>query len=109
MKRKLDRKTVQERAEQLFGMAAEVFDQNPGLANRYVDIARKLCMKNRIRMPAHLKRRFCTHCYRYLVPGKNARVRITGKTVTTFCMECKRHTRLPYRKIYKTGNTVKKA
>ena len=65
------REIARQRIEILFQQAKEKFPKSPSLSNRYVKLARELAMKVKIRMPVELKRRFCKHCYSYLVPSKN--------------------------------------
>ena len=89
---------ARERISRLFAQAAEVFPGNKSLANRYVTLARKIAMKVRMPMPREYKRRFCKHCYRYLQPGVNARVRTRGGKVIISCFECKKFTRIPVKK-----------
>ncbi len=83
------------RVQQLFVQAERIFAEDKYLANRYVQLARKIAMKVRLRLPRELKRRFCKHCYAYLAPGVNCRVRTgRGKVVIT-CLECRKFTRIP--------------
>ncbi|MEK6969848.1 MAG: ribonuclease P protein component 4 [Nanoarchaeota archaeon] len=89
---------AQERIKILFQQAAEVFPKNKALANRYVTLARKIAMKVKARIPLELKRRFCKHCYSYLQPGVNARVRTRAGKVIISCFECKKFMRIPIRK-----------
>jgi ribonuclease P protein subunit RPR2 len=86
------------RIRELFAQAAKMFAIDPALSNRYVHLARKLAMRFKVRMPRMLKRRFCKHCYTYLVPSKNARVRVQNKKVIIFCQSCKKFTRIPVQK-----------
>ena len=81
----------------LFEQAQEIFPKNKTLANRYVELARKIAMKVKVRIPMKLKRRFCKHCYRYLQPGVNARIRTRAGKVVISCLECKRFMRIPLR------------
>lgn len=92
------REIVRERIEILFEQAKEKFPKNPNLSNRYVKLARELAMKVKISIPPELKRKFCKHCYKYLVPSKNLRVRTRNKKVIYYCLECKKYTRIPYKK-----------
>ena len=85
-----------ERIEVLFEQAESAFKKDPKLSNRYVELARKIAMKCKIRIPKELKRRFCKHCYVYLVPGKNCRVRTHEGKVVYYCSSCKKYTRFPY-------------
>ena len=44
-------------------------------AHHYVQQARRIAMKVRLKLPRTLRRQFCKHCLHYLKPGVNARVR----------------------------------
>lgn len=76
------------RIKQLFKEASE----NPKMGNRYVQLARRIGMRNNVRIPREFKRRFCRHCYRYFSSG-NYRVRTRNKMVVYYCLSCKRFTR----------------
>ncbi|HLD06965.1 MAG TPA: ribonuclease P [Candidatus Nanoarchaeia archaeon] len=99
MKKKLLRKIKEKAAAELqipsyFTQAEEAYALNPGLAHDYVRKARRLAMRYRIRL-GKAKRKFCSHCYHYLMPGKNSRIRIQGGKVVIYCLDCKRFTRIP--------------
>jgi len=79
--------------KKLFEEAKSSFSKNPSLSNKYVKLARKTAMKVNLRLPRELKRRFCKHCYSYLVPGKNSRVRIHKSRVIYYCFNCKKYMR----------------
>jgi len=96
--KKKQKEIANERISQLFKQAAEVFPKNKALANRYVTLARKMAMKVKLRMPREYKRRFCKHCYKYLMSGVNARVRTYRGKVIISCFECKKFTRIPIKK-----------
>ncbi len=84
------------KVQQLFVQAEKVFAEDKRLANRYVHLARKTAMKVRLRLPKELKRRYCRHCYSYLMPGVNCRIRTRKGKVVISCLECRRFTRIPY-------------
>ncbi|MBU0470546.1 MAG: ribonuclease P [Nanoarchaeota archaeon] len=84
-----------QRIKTLFEEAENNFSKNKALSNRYVALARKIAMKVKIRIPLDLKRRFCKHCYKYLMPGVNSRVRTREGKVIISCFECKKFTRIP--------------
>jgi len=86
---------ARERIQILFQQAEQKFAENKSLANRYVTLARKLSMKAKVRIPRELKRKFCKHCYKFLMPGKNARVRVRENKVVISCLECKKFMRIP--------------
>jgi ribonuclease P protein subunit RPR2 len=84
------------RINKLFYMAEQkALSGNLPLANRYVDIARKISMRYLLPMPSEFKRRFCKHCYSYLLPDSNCRVRIHRSKLIIYCNNCKRYTRIP--------------
>lgn len=87
------KKQALENIEELFEEAKKVFPKNRKFANRYVELARKISMKTRTRIPKHLKKRFCKHCYYYLQPGVNCRVRTRNKKIIYYCMNCKKFMR----------------
>lgn len=99
-------KIAKERIKKLFEQAEIRFKEDPKLANRYVYLARKIAMKLKIRIPPSLKRRFCKHCYSYLVPNKNCRVRIRKDKIIYTCFNCKKFMRFGYRK--KIKNVIEK-
>ena len=88
-----------ERIRKLFKEAESAFPKNKTLANKYVTLARKLAMKVRLSLPLELKRRYCKHCYKFLKPGINARVRTRDGKVIISCLECKKFMRIPIRKL----------
>ena len=85
---------AKERINVLFNQANEIFNKDSKLADRYVILARKIAMKARIRIPKEFKRKFCKHCYSYLKPGFNCRVRTRDKKIIYYCMNCKKYTRI---------------
>ena len=56
--------------------------------DRYVELARKIGMRYNVRIPAKYKRRFCKHCYSYLMPGRNAEFRTRNKFIVIHCNKC---------------------
>jgi len=66
------------------------------LANRYVEIARKISMKYLVRIPKQYRMRYCKKCHSYLLPGKNCRVRIQKHKVVITCLNCGAIKRYPY-------------
>lgn len=88
---------AKQRIDILFSQAERIFNEDKTLANRYVQLARKIAMKLRLRMPGNLKRRYCKFCYSYLQPGVNSRSRIRQGKVIISCFECKKFMRIPVR------------
>ena len=103
------RKLAKQKVEDLFNHAQLVFKKDKNLATRYVNIARKIAMKVNLRLTSNIKRKFCKHCYSYLMPGVNCRVRTRDTKVVYYCLDCKKFMRFPFlrekklRKISKLG------
>ncbi len=97
--KKVQRKIAKERIQKLFLLAEKkAKNNNFNLADRYVKIARKISMKYLVPIPKEYKKRFCKHCYYYLLPSVNSTVRIKNGKIIIFCKNCKKYTRIPYRK-----------
>jgi len=84
---------ARERIEVLFEQARLAFPAHPLLSSRYVELARRIAMRQRIRIARQFSRQYCHHCYRYLVPGNNMRVRVHRGNVVVTCRSCNNHTR----------------
>jgi len=87
-----------QRVKTLFRMAGEVFSEDHALAQRYVDLARKIAMAARIRLPKEYRRQVCRHCKGFILPGANCRVRIQRRRephVVITCLGCGKHMRIP--------------
>ena len=87
-----------QRIVRLFELAeADARKDGRNKSDRYVQLARLIGMRYRVRMPSQLKMRICKGCYTYLIPGKNARVRLRGEYITTTCLKCGQQMRRPYK------------
>jgi len=88
------------RIQSLFHMANEIFYEDPPLAQRYVDIARKIAMAAKVHLPIEYKRQVCKHCKSFILPGVNCRVRVKQRRephVVITCLNCGRQMRIPLR------------
>ncbi len=82
---------ARQRIGRLFTFAAQVVKSDPHLANRYVEIALKISMRTRVRIPKELKRSICRKCNAFLYPGITSRVRIRARRsphVSVTCLNC---------------------
>src|SRR3989344_1664536 len=96
LKKRKEAKEAISKIKEYFDAASTSFPKSRKTANDYVRKARNLSMKYKIKIPISLKRRFCKNCYSYLVPGINLRIRLHGRNVIYYCLECKRFMRFPY-------------
>lgn len=89
------------RVKKLFRLAGKMVSSDPELAQRYVDIARKVAMAVRLRLPREYRRQVCRHCKSFIFPGVNCRVRITQRRephVVFTCLNCGKSMRFPVRR-----------
>ncbi len=100
--KKVQKEIAKRRIGKLFLLAEEsALKGKINLANRYVEIARKIKMKYLVPMPIEYKRRYCKHCYSYLLPDVSCRIRISKGKVVIYCNKCKKLTRIPFKAIGK--------
>jgi ribonuclease P protein subunit RPR2 len=92
------RMIAKERIEKLFRLASECYSRDPVLADRYVELARRIGTKCQVRRPKRFKMYFCKECNSFLVPGANSRIRNRpdgkGKVIIT-CLKCETIKRYP--------------
>ncbi|MBW3021082.1 ribonuclease P [Candidatus Woesearchaeota archaeon] len=82
-------KVAKERIVKLFKLA----DKNYEYSDKYVNLARKISMKIKVPIPKELRKKFCKHCYKFLIPGKNLRVRKYNDYLIYTCLECNKKMR----------------
>ena len=92
---------AREGIRRLFSLAEKSFKANSELSDSYVQMARKLSMKTRVRIPKDLKRSFCKNCISYLKPGVNCRVRTRNGMVVYYCLKCRKYMKFPFSKARK--------
>ncbi|WP_457559523.1 ribonuclease P protein component 4 [Candidatus Harpocratesius sp.] len=99
MKRqKLMKQAALERIHELVKMADEIFPKNSILANRYIQLARKLAMATKISFPSEYHHKVCHSCKRWLRIAYNVRYRIGhiknyASYLTVTCLNCGHTTR----------------
>jgi len=90
-----------QRIDTLFRLANTKFSEDPALAQRYVDTARKIAMAARIHLAKEHRRQVCRHCKSFILPGANCRVRIKQRRephMVITCLNCGKQMRIPLRK-----------
>lgn len=97
---------AKQRISQLFELAErEALRDRMNRADRYVEIARKIGMKYRVRIPKKYKLLFCKNCYRFLLPGVNARIRVSRGRLIIYCSRCGSYRRISLKE--KSSATLK--
>jgi ribonuclease P protein subunit RPR2 len=83
--------TARERIKTLFEQAK----QRPAYSKRYIELARKLQQKYRLRFNPEQSRAFCKKCNTLFI-GKNVTVRTKEGHIVYTCKECGHIRRYPY-------------
>jgi len=89
------KKIARDRIAVLFTQARVAFFTHPERSNRYVELARRIAMRQRIRIDRELRRQFCRHCSSFLMPGSTSRVRVHSGHVVVTCLCCGKRRRYP--------------
>lgn len=96
-----------QRIRRLFRLAGKIIHEDSVLAQRYVDIARKVAMAASVRLPREYRRQVCRHCKSFILPGVNCRVRIKQRRephMVITCLNCGKQMRMPLRKKRRNQN-----
>ena len=90
---------ARERIEILVKQAKEMALKDEDLSRRYVDLARRISSRTKVRIPGELKRFLCKRCGIALVPGHNARIRLRAHSsgIVVTCLRCGFAKRYPVR------------
>ncbi len=82
----------------LLEQARDMARKDENLSKRYVELARKISMRTKIRIPREEKRYLCKGCGIALIPGLNARVRLSPKNIRVVitCLSCGTVKRYPF-------------
>lgn len=81
---------ARERIEILVMLAKEMAFKDEDLSRRYVDLARRISSRTKVRIPGELKRFLCKGCGIALVPGHNAKIRLRARSsgIVVTCLRC---------------------
>jgi ribonuclease P protein subunit RPR2 len=97
-KNQIVKEIAKERIGPLIANALVEVRDNEKIAYDQAMLAKKIAMRYRLRLPYHIRQLYCKKCKYFIIPGRNARVRIgrsSTKALRITCLECY-HT---YRKI----------
>lgn len=88
-----------QRMWRLFELAKKEYAMHPDRSERYVQLIRKISMRNRMSIPREIKRNICKHCYTFLVPGSSASYRLKEGYLVISCQRCSKKMRYPYKRL----------
>ncbi len=95
MKKNITKQIALQRVKTLIKFA---LDSKDGFSDNYIDTAKKIIMKHKLKIPFEYKILFCKNCKKFIIPGKNSIIRIGRSRIKALRITCKLcgHT---YRKI----------
>ena len=102
-----NKKIARQRIHRLFQLAKDVIHEDEQLAQHYINVARRVSMASRVRIPREYRWQMCRGCKKFILPGVNCRVRIQQRRephVVITCGYCGKHMRFPI----KTGEKLKR-
>lgn len=73
------------RIKKLLALAREMLDEDEKLSKRYVELARKLAKRHRVKLGSKL---FCKECGVIFIPGKTLKVRVSKGVPIYVCLKC---------------------
>jgi ribonuclease P protein subunit RPR2 len=80
---------AKERIDILIACALKEKDED--LASRQAELAKKVAMRFRVRLPYEARQLFCKKCKAFIVPGKSARIRLgrsKTRAIRITCLKC---------------------
>ncbi len=90
-------KIALERIGVLFQEAETMFKEHPELSKRYMELARKIAMKYKVKFTKEQKLKFCKNCNAYLKQGINSTKRLNKGILVIRCKECGGLRRIKYK------------
>jgi ribonuclease P protein subunit RPR2 len=79
---------AKERVKILFDEAEKNYSKHPERSHRYVELIKKIKLKYQLKLDPEIKRRLCKKCNKFMVPGKNCKIRIHNSRIIYTCNEC---------------------
>jgi len=77
-----------ERMQILIQNAISNAKTNPKLAQRQALAAKKISMRNKVRMPYELRIVFCKKCKKFIAPGLNSKIRLGRTSLKSIRITC---------------------
>jgi len=85
---------ARERVADLFGLAERESGRgHPELADRYVQLARRIGMRYNVRLLREYRELYCRSCSAFWVEGRTVRTRLRGGHRVRTCLRCGRQRR----------------
>ncbi len=100
-KRVREKDLAKQRIERLLKLADEVYPSDPDLGLQYGELAKRLALRVKVKIPRRWRWRYCKECGSFLYPGINADIRVRERRLPHLvirCQLCGGIRRIPYLK-----------
>ncbi|MCJ7634936.1 hypothetical protein MUP77_21425 [Candidatus Bathyarchaeota archaeon] len=98
--RRRNRVVASERMHILLNLSLETLRTDPSRAQHYFQLARKMGMRYKVRLPRRFRGLICRNCKKLTISGINSRVRLQQRCkphIVITCLECGGQRRIPLR------------
>lgn len=102
IRNKIAKKIAEDRILRLLDLGEEWQGKQP--VRRNLELAKKIALRHRVKLPRRLKRAICKKCGIQLIPGKTSITRIRKERIITTCRNCGHVARIPVTKKKGNGN-----
>jgi len=96
--RNAQKRIASSRISGLLQLAEQNYLSEPERSTRYVEIARSISTRCKVRIPHGWRVRICRRCKALLSPGRTSRTRLRGNHINVTCTKCGKVHRYPYKK-----------
>ncbi len=80
---------ARQRIARLLRLADEVYPEEPKLGLQYGELARRLALRTKVKIPRRWRWRYCKECGSFLYPGINADVRVRSRRFPHLVIRCR--------------------
>jgi ribonuclease P protein subunit RPR2 len=91
LKKAVIRNIALERVEHLISNALTEAKSDQNLVNEQAMIAKRIAMRTRLRLNYDIRQLYCKKCKQFIIPGRDARIRIGRyriKAIRISCLRC---------------------
>jgi len=91
MRKQIAKNIAKERVRILIANALKEAHVDENIASKQAYVARKIAMRLRIRLDYEIRQLFCKKCKKFIIPGRDSRIRIgrtNTKSIRITCENC---------------------
>lgn len=81
------KKIAKKRILELYNKALEIYDKDPELSRKYIEILEKIKEKARVNVK-EIRNKYCKRCKTIWIPGKTLSIRVRKGRIIYKCLKC---------------------